>query len=341
MTKTIYRQLFQMKLLLFIIDLSENLRQLGVDYRKIWKAHRCTKNKEDVLVVEMQDCKSDPMPEQIKTHENVPVVYVKADSTESRAMARKDLNFNDGSKQSEFDEAQNAIDECLDSLMKAHTNIVAVELSCQKSRNFGTEDEMIDSKTTVVILCRIKGFCPDGEDLFPEKIGNFPTDVRQDFISTACAKAKEYHPSLRIGCAVSAKDVSLSGTLGALFSHPSDKKKSAISCAHVFFPPSTLENKKADLSQLIDTPIDTVQPPHPDPRVFGKVTEAKIVTGNETMSGVDGAIIQLETRIPKDNCFPDTPTTNIESIGINLLYYILTEKRNCFEKKVITHKICI
>ena len=216
------------------------------------------------------------------------------------------------------------VNKYADDLMDKHSNLVGITASYFKSSGFGkkdTRERKIEQKPTIALYCRIKGFIPVNEELFPTVLDWYETDVREGVVYSAIRpKPDEYHSNVRVGCAIGASEVDFSGTLGPFLDHP-QFGICAISCAHMFVNPSDIDGfiRSESLNRFLGNrrnPMLIHQPPSDTP--IGSLIEARISRGNASngLPGSDCALIKIETREPVDGYFPHDDDVNINRIGM-------------------------
>ena len=224
------------------------------------------------------------------------------------------------------DDVMRVVNKYADDLMDKHSNLVGITASYFKSSGFrkrDTSERKLEQKPTIALYCRIKGFIPVNEEWFSAVLDGYETDVREGVVYTATRpKPDEYHSNVRIGCAIGATEVNLSGTLGPFLDIPR-YGICAISCAHMFINPSDIDGVIQCQSLKLfrerknrSNPMSIHQPPS-NTRI-GCLIEARISRGRSSdgLPGSDCALIKIQNRAPVDGYFPHDEDQYIDRIGM-------------------------
>ncbi|KAK3597215.1 hypothetical protein CHS0354_004967 [Potamilus streckersoni] len=170
-------------------------------------------------------------------------------------------------------EANAIVSKNTDMLMENYRNLEMIKPCHVRSVHFQSENikkkgkwEVIQ-EPTIVLYCRMKGYIPFGETLFPKRLGDgqrsLPVDVREGFFVGAMLKGistfseagenldtstvsaeEEWDPSLfRMGVSMGPLEKLVQGTVGP-FVNLDDNAIGFLTCAHVFGIPSTVSNVK-------------------------------------------------------------------------------------------------
>lgn len=172
-------------------------------------------------------------------------------------------------------------------LMNSHSNLLAVSASKVKFRKLGKQT---DVKTCIVLYVHVKGIIPVGEQLFPEKIGQYEVDVREGVFQMYSGL------KLAMGSCIGNIQSKSRGILGG-FVRLNNGKLGCFTCAHVF--------SKCDSERE----IEVHQLPCYSNKPFGKVIQNLNMTGDKENTGVDAALIEITdiSRVPDEGHFRIKP----------------------------------
>ena len=162
------------------------------------------------------------------------------------------------------------------------------------------------------MFCSLKGYLPDGEQLFPHSIGGLPVDVREGYVVDCVNRGcNDFNDPLGLGCRISIRGENKSGAIG-LFTE-SQSRIGCTTCAHVVFSPQQLKSYFSS-GNVIHGSFGDVFSPGYDPNVpllnenevIGKVTGAYVgpihatdpISKDEVEVDVDLATIELGKRTP-------------------------------------------
>ena len=186
-------------------------------------------------------------------------------------------------------------------LFSRHSNVNMIMGSAFKSTGFGTEDHVIVRKACVTLYCYHKGYVPFGEESFPDKIGEYDTDVREGY---CCFAANP----LNIGDGIS-KRRSQIGTLGGFVDLP-DGRKGLITCAHVLHSASDLKNERFGIGHSVSHLDGTTL------REIGKIKKAVFTTDKPSEVSVDAALVEINPDVSISGHFTDVQTHQLYDLGM-------------------------
>lgn len=201
-----------------------------------------------------------------------------------------------------------AINTYSDSLREKHTNIKVITGSPLRSIGYKAERHETKRENCIVLLVPIKGLIPLQEDPFPKEIGSFKVDVREGtFKFYVGGKPSDMHTNLKMGCAIGPAARDVYGTLGGFVDHPV-YGLCALTCAHVVMQESELRHN-ANIAGLT-----CVQPNNTEAE-FGEVIKTVFRDNGSYRSGLDVALIKINSRAPANGYFPDMEPKTLTKAG--------------------------
>ena len=249
-------------------------------------------------------------------------------SPESKYINRLELESEDF-KRTDFSKLTNCVNENSATLMHNHSKLTMMSASCKISKCYtGNSNGTILNRQCVTLYVHVKGYIPLQEEPFPEELGNYPVDVREAvFTQFVGGRPNEYHENLRMGCAITARTENghvFVGTLGGFLEHP-PYGLCCITCAHVICTDlNKFPNKIIAQCTDQEAHVPVFQPCSEGSPSFGHLIGAVYNPGGDGASGVDVALIKIDSRAPVDGTFPDTDKSqqtgkhsNFKSIHVN------------------------
>ncbi|XP_053388956.1 uncharacterized protein LOC128551998 [Mercenaria mercenaria] len=231
-------------------------------------------------------------------------------SNESEILLARELSdetHDISSKRDTLEELRKCIARHADDLLERHSNIHVIIPSLNKSKGYYSANHSIVDEPCIAFYVPVKGYIPINEDPFPQKIDGFEVDVLEGKFETYNGGPNEFHVHLKMGLAIHANILDdnkhlLGGTLGGFIDHPK-YKMCGITCAHVV---CSSEEMSSVESCGIKTDFDkhVFQPVNHESKSFGRVEMAVYERGDESSSGVEAALFNIEKRHPKDGSFP-------------------------------------
>jgi hypothetical protein len=155
----------------------------------------------------------------------------------------------------------------------------------------------------------VKGLIPVDEDILPNKIDGYQTDIREGALTPYVLTSKDKHDNVKMGCQIQGlpdnTDKSgniLTGTLGGFIDHP----KFGLCCftsAHVILSGNDMCAIGNGASLQPTNDLSCFQPIRP--HRFGSIVYAVCEEGNENFPGVEIVLIKVENRqIDNQGRFP-------------------------------------
>ena len=227
------------------------------------------------------------------------------------ATERMDLRSGDDfdNPQDDIEQVDDIINQHCTFLYFLHSNLQSIESSRFISKD---KENALTPKICIVLLCKLKGYIPFGEEKFPNRIMGIPTDIREGLVMpTGC---DDLNDPLGMGCRIAKKGFQNWCSVG-MFTKHSDGTIGFISTAHGFIKNDqrvidsallTAEGRIANTHE-----ISVVQPPNPDTNLHDETNVCgHIGTGCGWLGSID----------------IDSPLHGRASIGIDLVLVRLTKR---------------
>ncbi|XP_060574489.1 uncharacterized protein LOC132732140 [Ruditapes philippinarum] len=206
-----------------------------------------------------------------------------------------------------FEQLRKCINENADDLFKMHSNLNVILPSSKKSVGYRSGQHKILEKPCIALYVSVKGYIPLNETPFQTMIDCFQTDVLEGEFEPYMQGPNEYHEDLKIGLAIHANvlkgDDILGGTLGGFIDH-STYGLCGITSAHVVYSDAemteVIDKKQLRLRKTVYQPIGGRS------SAFGEVVQAVYDEGSRSASGMEVALVQIQSRQPTNGSFPET-----------------------------------
>ncbi|XP_060587128.1 uncharacterized protein LOC132742680 [Ruditapes philippinarum] len=204
------------------------------------------------------------------------------------------------------------LDRNTKTLLKKHTNITLISISSIKSKGFN-DNGISKSEYTpcIVFYVPVKGLIPVDEDILPNLIDGYKTDIREGAFTPYVLTSRDIHEKVKMGCLIQGlpdnTDTSgniQTGTLGGFIDHP----QFGLCCftsAHVILSDNDMSAIGRGVSLQPTNDLSCYQPYHP--HRFGSIVLAVCEEGNANCPGVEVVMIKIENRqIDNHGRFPGT-----------------------------------
>ena len=182
-------------------------------------------------------------------------------------------------------------------LFQKHSNLNMISPSYHRSIRFSDKKQFrVQPVPCVVLYCYHKGYIPYAEQLFPNLVNGFRTDVREGYC---------YFTSAAPGGCISRLPLHKTGTLGGFVDLPGSQV-GFLTCAHVLYAFDELRNNRLNTGQTV------VQAGS----VLGKIENAKFNTNDDTVASVDAALVRLNSNTIISHKFPDISQCQLNRTGM-------------------------
>lgn len=184
-----------------------------------------------------------------------------------------------------------------------HSSIIGIEISNVRSKN-----NVIVNELSIVLLCLDEFILPFGESPLPESLGDYPCDVRREFVMFGhCDDCQ----TLNIGCSIGIPSVKSAGSVG-FFVRSNDSqgfpKYGFLTAAHVAIKQCDKLYEDSSLLSKHSLAKQSHEIIHPSPVdnainiVVGEVIESFIGNFGSHGIGIDAAFVETKQEVGGMTC---------------------------------------